>query len=218
MLLAEWGEVWAQAAAKQTHAGSEASSPVSGDLERIPAGLTGQLMDCQSLNSANQSHPTRTVNAVQRRFKKAVDAGPVAAAASAAGEYAQALSVELERKVALFQDDATFILEVREGRSPAPGMDPAAELRTLKTRFQAFKADFKARLRAHVKRPENTGLCMHHDVLAVRISSRFLWTLFAGGRATESCGVQIRLGAASEILRRLEHEERRVGRETHPHP
>ena len=36
--------------------------------------------------------------------------------------------------------------QVREGRAPAPGMDPEAELRTLRLRFDTFRRDFKARL------------------------------------------------------------------------
>lgn len=35
---------------------------------------------------------------------------------------------------------------MREGRVAAPGMDPEAELRTLRLRFDAFRRDFKARL------------------------------------------------------------------------
>ena len=35
---------------------------------------------------------------------------------------------------------------MREGRAPAPGMDPEAELRTLRLRFETFRRDFKARL------------------------------------------------------------------------
>ena len=50
---------------------------------------------------------------------------------------------EFDRKKALFEDDAAFIQEVREGRSQAVGMDPDQELRILKLRFTAFKRDFK---------------------------------------------------------------------------
>ena len=63
--------------------------------------------------------------------------------AAAAQSYVDALSNELGRKAALFEDDAAFVVEVREGRSPAPGMDPTNELRTLKARFAVFKRDFK---------------------------------------------------------------------------
>ncbi len=55
------------------------------------------------------------------------------------------LAEELERKRALFMDDASFITEVREGRALAPGMDPEAELRTLRLRFDNFRRDFKVR-------------------------------------------------------------------------
>ncbi len=50
---------------------------------------------------------------------------------------------EFDRKKALFEDDAAFIQEVREGHSQAMGMDPDQELRILKLRFTAFKRDFK---------------------------------------------------------------------------
>lgn len=59
--------------------------------------------------------------------------------------YVRPLAEELERKRALFMDDASFITEVREGRALAPGMDPEAELRTLRLRFDNFRRDFKVR-------------------------------------------------------------------------
>lgn len=64
---------------------------------------------------------------------------------AAARKYVHALTHELERKAALFNDDAAFVVEVQEGCSQAPGMDPQRELKTLKTRFTAFKRDFKVR-------------------------------------------------------------------------
>ncbi|KAK9810086.1 hypothetical protein WJX72_004563 [[Myrmecia] bisecta] len=61
-------------------------------------------------------------------------------------KYVEKLQEEFERKQALFQDDAAFIQEVKEGRSHAEGMNPDVELRNLKLRFDAFRKDFKARL------------------------------------------------------------------------
>jgi len=61
----------------------------------------------------------------------------------ASGRYGQALSFELERKASLFEDDAAFLVEVHQGRSQAPGMDPQLELQTLKLRFSDFKREFK---------------------------------------------------------------------------
>ena len=61
------------------------------------------------------------------------------------GGYGQALGRELERKAALFDDDAAFLLEVHEGRSQAPGMDPHHELQTLQKRCSDFKKEFQAR-------------------------------------------------------------------------
>ena len=69
---------------------------------------------------------------------------------AAARKYLSALSHELERKQALFEDDAAFVVEVKEGRSLAAGMDPDTELRTLKMRFVTFKRDFKVRRLAHI--------------------------------------------------------------------
>jgi myosin-5 len=66
-----------------------------------------------------------------------------AAGAVAVQTYVRPLAEELERKRALFMDDASFITEVREGRALAPGMDPEAELRTLRLRFDNFRRDFK---------------------------------------------------------------------------
>jgi len=43
----------------------------------------------------------------------------------------------------LFEDDAAFLVEVHEGRSQAPGMDPQLELQTLKMRFSDFKREFQ---------------------------------------------------------------------------
>ncbi len=57
--------------------------------------------------------------------------------------YSQALEKELERKAALFEDDAAFLVEVHEGKSLAPGMDPHMELQTLKLRFSDFSREFK---------------------------------------------------------------------------
>ena len=70
--------------------------------------------------------------------------------AAAARKYLSALSHELERKQALFEDDAAFVVEVKEGRSLAAAMDPDTELRTLKMRFLTFKRDFKVRPPAHI--------------------------------------------------------------------
>lgn len=64
---------------------------------------------------------------------------------AAVAQYVRPLAEELERKRALFMDDASFITEVREGRALAPGMDAEAELRTLRLRFDNFRRDFKVR-------------------------------------------------------------------------
>lgn len=40
--------------------------------------------------------------------------------------------------------------QVREGRALAPGMDPEAELKTLRLRFDNFRRDFKVKLYAKI--------------------------------------------------------------------
>ena len=37
-------------------------------------------------------------------------------------------------------------MQVREGRALAPGMDPEAELKTLRLRFDNFRRDFKVQM------------------------------------------------------------------------
>jgi hypothetical protein len=46
----------------------------------------------------------------------------------------------------VFEDDVQFIEEVKDGRAMAD-MDPEYELKNLKVRFDAWKKDFKQRLR-----------------------------------------------------------------------
>ncbi len=69
--------------------------------------------------------------------------------AASGREFAVRMKEEFDRKKALFEDDSSFIQEVREGHSQAVGMDPDQELRILKLRFTAFKRDFKVRLLNH---------------------------------------------------------------------
>ena len=59
-------------------------------------------------------------------------------------KYVEKLKSDLTRKQNLYKDDLTFIAEVKTGSSPAPGMDPDQELKTLRRRFESFKRDFKA--------------------------------------------------------------------------
>jgi len=66
----------------------------------------------------------------------------------ASAGHGQALGREpsSNRKATLFEDDAAFLVEVHEGRSQAPGMDPQLELQTLKMRFSDFKREFQGQL------------------------------------------------------------------------
>ena len=85
---------------------------------------------------------------------KRSDADAAAAAASekkrrsrAEGmEHVSALSKELDTRARVFEDDADFIVEVREGSSDAD-LDPNFELKNLGLRFENWKRDFKDRLR-----------------------------------------------------------------------
>ena len=58
----------------------------------------------------------------------------------------RALANELETRARVFEDDAEFIVEVREGASEAD-LVPLDELKRLGLRFESWKRDFKARLR-----------------------------------------------------------------------
>ena len=61
-------------------------------------------------------------------------------------EHVSALSKELDTRARVFEDDADFIVEVREGSSDAD-LDPDFELKNLGLRFENWKRDFKDRLR-----------------------------------------------------------------------
>ena len=91
-----------------------------------------------------------------------------AAAHAAALRTINELGTELGRKADAFVDDAAFLTEVATGQADAPAMHAAAELATLRTRFDAFAADFGRRMagaedavlgpeRAAALRRERTG-------------------------------------------------------------
>ena len=67
-------------------------------------------------------------------------AGPAGAVA--------ALNAEMEKKSALFDDDAAFISEVHQGISSAPTMDPHLEIERLLYKFKGWTKDFKGRIKA----------------------------------------------------------------------
>lgn len=67
--------------------------------------------------------------------------------AGAAGAVA-GLSAELIKKSNVFDDDASFIKEVREGVSMAPAMDPELEFKRLEVRYKTWSKDFKNRLKS----------------------------------------------------------------------
>lgn len=71
---------------------------------------------------------------------------PLPVHAGAAAPYAGALLTDLGSKAPLFNDDATFIREVAEGRAQAPGMDAGAELELLQSKFEAWSQQFKLQM------------------------------------------------------------------------
>ena len=71
----------------------------------------------------------------------------VSASARAEGaEQVAVLSKELDTRARVFEDDADFIVEVKEGSSAAD-LDPDFELKSLGLRFENWKRDFKERLK-----------------------------------------------------------------------
>ena len=54
------------------------------------------------------------------------------------------LNEDLSRKAKVLEDDASFLLEVKEDQSAAtPDMNPDKELEALKLRFAKFQHEFK---------------------------------------------------------------------------
>ena len=73
----------------------------------------------------------------------------VSVSASARAEGAEQVAVltkELDTRARVFEDDADFIVEVKEGSSAAD-LDPDFELKSLGLRFENWKRDFKERLK-----------------------------------------------------------------------
>ena len=78
---------------------------------------------------------TKSVTSNPARVKKLAEAS----------ESVSAAQREFETRSQVFEDDAEFIVEVREGSSAAD-MDPEFELKELGARFEAWRKDFKDRL------------------------------------------------------------------------
>ena len=79
---------------------------------------------------------TKSVTSNPARVKKLAEAS----------ESVSAAQREFETRSQVFEDDAEFIVEVREGSSAAD-MDPEFELKELGARFEAWRKDFKDRLK-----------------------------------------------------------------------
>jgi myosin-5 len=81
----------------------------------------------------------------------------------------RALADELATRARVFEDDAEFIVEVREGVAEAD-LVPLAELRRLGARFESWKRDFKERLRetrAVLRRADERDADAEADVAAI---------------------------------------------------
>jgi hypothetical protein len=61
-------------------------------------------------------------------------------------EHISGMQKEFDTRTRVFEDDADFIVEVREGTSNAE-LDPDFELKNLGLRFENWKKDFKDRLK-----------------------------------------------------------------------
>ena len=81
----------------------------------------------------------------------------------------RALADELATRARVFEDDAEFIVEVREGVAEAD-LVPLAELRRLGARFESWKRDYKERLRetrAVLRRADERDADAEADVAAI---------------------------------------------------
>ena len=81
----------------------------------------------------------------------------------------RALADELETRARVFEDDAEFIVEVREGTSEAD-LVPLDELKRLGLRFEAWKRDFKERMRetrAALRRADERDRDAEEDAAAI---------------------------------------------------
>lgn len=107
-----------------------------GDVRALlGGGLTGQL-------PAHHSAPTQSGRIPAMRAA----AEPESLESRTAKQAVQRLKDDLEMRTQVYDDDIEFIREVKEGRTEAPDMDPAFELKNLSQRFEVWKRDFKQRI------------------------------------------------------------------------
>lgn len=140
---------------------------------------------------------TASPASVSRSGRVAVSPSPSFGRAGALGAVA-ALDAEMEKKTALFDDDASFISEVHDGVSQAPNMDPHLEIERLLYRYKMWQKDFKMRLKAtqsSLKRQANSP-------------SPY------SGNAPDSPSLSTESGGLTARLRRLAH----VGSAAKPSP
>lgn len=139
---------------------SAGAMPLLNDTTDIPTSARSE--DTVSIMSYSDSESAVTPStAVQQalRRSRANDVGGIRAglaSASPAVSFGRAgpagavaaLNAEMEKKSALFDDDAAFIAEVHQGISSAPTMDPHVEIERLLYKFKGWTKDFKGRIKA----------------------------------------------------------------------
>ena len=91
-------------------------------------------------------HRRAPEGAAAAKGRKPPCANPRAKKIAEAATAVASMQREFETRAQVFEDDAEFIVEVREGSSDAD-MDPEFELRELGARFETWKRDFKDRLK-----------------------------------------------------------------------
>ena len=91
-------------------------------------------------------HRRAPEGAAAAKGRKPPCANPRAKKMAEAATAVASMQREFETRAQVFEDDAEFIVEVREGSSDAD-MDPEFELRELGARFETWKRDFKDRLK-----------------------------------------------------------------------
>lgn len=120
-----------------SHASDETVSIMSYSEPDGVTPLTGGTVGCSGDEPLSQPRQKQHSAVLAPVFGRAGPAGAVAA-----------LGAEMDKKAALFDDDAEFIREVHEGISVAPSMDPHVEIDKLLYRYKLWQRDFKSRLKA----------------------------------------------------------------------
>mmetsp|Transcript_33071 Transcript_33071/g.93600 ORF Transcript_33071/g.93600 Transcript_33071/m.93600 type:complete len:1272 (+) Transcript_33071:218-4033(+) len=105
--------------AHHAEAGTATASPNGATVSRLPAAAAPSPADSRKPRA---SEDLKAIQAVDR------------------------LKDDFDMRTQVYDDDIDFIREVKDGRTDAPDMDPAFELKQLSHRFENWKRDFKHRL------------------------------------------------------------------------